>query len=202
MEFRNPNEGALEGELQFPLRPEQSITGFTLDMNGKMRMVVPVEKAKGRQVFEDVTRTRVDPALLEVTEGNNYKLSLYALPAKVTRRVVLEISETLSRGTSASSAALGYQPPPLNGRTVSFAGRDWLVLDVAAWGYGKKESGDINGYLPLHHHFDNAARVCLQVPPSSAFVAVVALGELAGTVKLNRNAQVVPMTTFAAQRLK
>lgn len=90
-------------------------------------------------------------------------------------------------------------PPPLNGRAVHFAGRDWLVLDVAAWEYGKQERGEMNGYLPLHYHFDNAARVCLQVPLSSAFVAAVARGELAGTVKPDRNAQAVLVTTPAAQ---
>lgn len=96
LEFRNPNDRVLEGELQFPLLDGQSITGFALDMNGQMRPAVPVEKAKGRQVFEDVTRARVDPALLEVTQGNNYKLRVYPLPAQGTRRVMLEISETLA----------------------------------------------------------------------------------------------------------
>lgn len=111
LEFRNPNERALEGELQFPLRPGQSVTGFALDIDGELRPAVPVEKAKGRQVFEDVTRTRVDPALLEVTEGNNYKLRVYPLPAKGTRRVVLEISETLTRTDRAGRAVLDYQLP-------------------------------------------------------------------------------------------
>lgn len=96
MEFRNPNDRVLEGELQFPLQPGQAVTGFALDINGELRPAVPVEKAKGRQVFDDVTRTRVDPALLESTGGNNYKLRVYPLPPRGTRRVVLEISETLA----------------------------------------------------------------------------------------------------------
>ncbi len=111
MEFHNPNERALEGELQFPLRPGQSVTGFSLDIDGDLRPAVPVEKAKGRQVFDDVTRTRVDPALLEVTEGNNYKLRVYPLPARGTRRLVLEISETLARSTQGGRAVLDYQLP-------------------------------------------------------------------------------------------
>lgn len=118
MEFRNPNERALEGELQFPLRPGQSITGFSLDIDGELRPAVPVEKVKGRQVFEDVTRTRVDPALLEVTEGNNYKLRVYPLPAKGTRRVVLEISETLTRTDRAGRAVLDYQLPLQFGQNI------------------------------------------------------------------------------------
>lgn len=96
MEFRNPNDRVLEGELQFPLQPGQAVTGFALDINGELRPAVPVEKAKGRQVFDDVTRTRVDPALLESTGGNNYKLRVYPLPPRGTRRVVLQVSETLA----------------------------------------------------------------------------------------------------------
>lgn len=96
MEFRNPNDRVLEGELQFPLQPGQAVTGFALDINGDLRPAVPVEKARGRQVFDDVIRTRVDPALLESTGGNNYKLRVYPLPPRGTRRVVLEISETLA----------------------------------------------------------------------------------------------------------
>ena len=96
--FRNPNDRVLEGELQFPLREGQLVTGFALDIHGELRPAVPVDKAKGQQVFEDVIRARVDPALLEVTQGNNYKLRVYPLPAQGTRRVVLNISQTLGAG--------------------------------------------------------------------------------------------------------
>jgi tetratricopeptide (TPR) repeat protein len=111
MEFRNPNERVLEGELQFPLRPGQSVTGFALDIDGELRPAVPVEKARGRQVFDDVIRARVDPALLQVTEGNNYRLRVYPLPANGTRRVVLEIGESLARTTDGGQVRLDYQLP-------------------------------------------------------------------------------------------
>lgn len=95
--FRNPNDRVLEGELQFPLREGQIVSGFALDINGELRPAVPVDKAKGQQVFEDVIRARVDPALLEVTQGNHYKLRVYPLPPQGTRRVVLHLAQTLGR---------------------------------------------------------------------------------------------------------
>lgn len=95
--FRNPNARVLEGELQFPLAPGQMVTGFALDIGGEMRPAVPVDKAKGQQVFEDVIRTQVDPALLETTQGDNYKLRVYPLPAQGTRRIALYLSQTLAR---------------------------------------------------------------------------------------------------------
>ncbi len=96
LEIHNPNLRVLEGELQFPLLEGQSIAGFALDIDGELRPAVPVDKAKGQQVFEDVTRGRVDPALLEATQGHNYRLRVYPLPAQGSRRVVLEIAETLA----------------------------------------------------------------------------------------------------------
>ena len=109
--FRNPNGQPLEGELQFPLLAGQSVTGFALDIDGELRAAVPVDKAKGRQVFEDVSRTRVDPALLETTGGNNYRLRVYPLPPRGTRRVVLDITETLAPAASAARAAATYVLP-------------------------------------------------------------------------------------------
>lgn len=103
MVFYNPNERQLEGELQFPLLDGQTVSGFALDINGELRRAVPVDKAKGQQVFEDVTRARVDPALLEKTQGNNYKLRVYPLPAHGSRRVVLEFDEMLSRNRSGNT---------------------------------------------------------------------------------------------------
>ncbi len=95
MTFFNPNRRILEGELQFPLFDGQQVVGFALDIDGQLREAVPVEKAKGQQVFEDVIRTRIDPALLQTTLGNNYKLRVYPLPAQGTRRVLIRYAETL-----------------------------------------------------------------------------------------------------------
>jgi len=98
MTFYNPNDRVLEGELHFPLLEGQTIVGFALSMDdgtGKetMRDAVPVDKVKGRQVFEDVIRQRIDPALLEATQGNNFKLRVYPLNAGRTRRVRLVYDE-------------------------------------------------------------------------------------------------------------
>jgi tetratricopeptide (TPR) repeat protein len=97
LEFTNPNPRVLEGELQFPLRSGQTISGFALEMaDGTLMPAVPVAKATGRQVFEDVIRRRVDPALLEQTEGQQFRLRLYPLTPQRPRLVRIELSETLA----------------------------------------------------------------------------------------------------------
>ena len=115
LELYNPNARVLEAEVQFPLLEGQSVTGFSLDIDGELRAAVPVEKAKGRQVFEDVTRARVDPALLEVTAGQHHKLRVYPLPGLASRRVRLEISEVVA-GEGAMTWRLPLAPQPRTGR--------------------------------------------------------------------------------------
>ncbi|WP_439589640.1 VIT domain-containing protein [Hydrogenophaga sp.] len=115
LELYNPNARVLEAELQFPLLEGQSVTGFALDIDGELRPAVPVEKVKGRQVFEDVTRARVDPALLEVTAGQYHKLRVYPLPGLASRRVVLELGEVVA-GEGVVTWRLPLAPQPRTGR--------------------------------------------------------------------------------------
>jgi Ca-activated chloride channel homolog len=107
MVFFNPNQRALEGNLQFPLQGGQQVTAFALDVEGKLRAAVPVEKAKGRQVFEAIERRGIDPGLLEATQGNNFRLRIYPIGAHGTRTVQLKYAQALSR----EGANWAYQLP-------------------------------------------------------------------------------------------
>lgn len=93
----NPNGRDLEGTLQFPLQPGQQVTGFALDIGDTMRDAVPVPKNKGQQVFENIERRQVDPALLEQTAGNHFRLRVYPLPPHGTRQVRLVVDEVMRR---------------------------------------------------------------------------------------------------------
>jgi tetratricopeptide (TPR) repeat protein len=98
----NPNARIYEGELQFPLLDGQTVSGFALDIDGKLRDAVPVEKARAQEVFEDIRRQGADPGLLETTAGNQYKLRIYPLPAQGERRVAITLTESLAwRGDEA-----------------------------------------------------------------------------------------------------
>lgn len=107
--LHNPNARILEGTLQFPLQPGQQVTGFALDIDGAMRDAVPVPKNKGQQVFEDIERRRVDPALLEQTAGNHFRLRIYPLPPHGTRQVKLVVDEAMRRDGDAWRMAVPVQ---------------------------------------------------------------------------------------------
>ena len=110
MEFYNPNRRVLEGELQFPLLAGQEVVGFALDINGRLRDAVPVEKARGQEVFEEIVRRGVDPGLLSATQGNNYKLRVYPLFAQRSRFVRIRYIEALpvQGGTQAWRLPVAY----------------------------------------------------------------------------------------------
>jgi Ca-activated chloride channel homolog len=100
LRFYNPNQRVLEGELQFPLADAQTITGFAMDVDGKLRDAVPVDKPRAQTVFEDITRQNIDPGLLQVTQGNNFKLRVYPIGAQQEKFIRIRTIESLGqRGT-------------------------------------------------------------------------------------------------------
>jgi hypothetical protein len=96
MEFYNPNSRVLDGQFNFSLGSGQVITGFSLDINGFMREGVIVDKQKGRVAYENTIRRRIDPGLLEMTAGDNYRVRIYPMPADGTRKIKIIISQRLS----------------------------------------------------------------------------------------------------------
>lgn len=96
MSFRNSSNRVLEGELTIPLPEGSSVSRYALDINGKMREAVPVDKAKGTQVFEAIERRRVDPGLLEKVEGNNFRTRIYPIPAFGMRKIIIAYEQELT----------------------------------------------------------------------------------------------------------
>lgn len=95
MEFYNDLDRTLEGELSFPLAEGQSVSQFSMEVNGNLRDAVIVEKELARVAFESTIRQQIDPGLLEKTEGNNYKARVYPILSKKNKRVVLGFEQKL-----------------------------------------------------------------------------------------------------------
>ena len=96
IELFNPNNKILDGEYTFSLNAGQVITGFALDINGNMRDGVIVDKQQGRMAYENTIRRRIDPGLLEMTTGNNYRIRVYPMPANGSRKIRIVITGQLS----------------------------------------------------------------------------------------------------------
>ena len=85
--FENMTDRILEGEFEFSLDDGENVVGYALDVNGKMRQGVVVEKEKARTVFEAEVRKGVDPGFVEKTSGNNFKTRVYPIPARGVRKI-------------------------------------------------------------------------------------------------------------------
>jgi Ca-activated chloride channel family protein len=102
MTFLNLLDRVMEGDLYFPLPEGSTISGYALDIEGRMIDGVAVEKDKGRQVFEKIVRQGIDPGLIEWTKGNNFKTRVFPIPAKGTRTIrVSYVSEFVGGGGGA-----------------------------------------------------------------------------------------------------
>jgi uncharacterized protein YfaP (DUF2135 family) len=111
MTFHNPQYRIREGELNFPLENEQVVSRFAMELNGKLREGVVVEKEKGRRTFETIVRKGVDPALLEMTKGNNFKARVYPIPMNGYKRIVIGYEEELDADSKAwwYKMAMGFE---------------------------------------------------------------------------------------------
>ncbi|MEO7530103.1 MAG: VIT domain-containing protein, partial [Sediminibacterium sp.] len=95
MEFYNPNDQEIEGLHQFELRPGQAITAFQLELNGKYRDGTLEEKWKATNAYNKIVGKRIDPALLSMDYNNHYRLNIYPVPAKGSRKITFTIQQLL-----------------------------------------------------------------------------------------------------------
>ncbi len=107
MTFKNRTGKILEGELLFPLPDGVTASHYALDINGKMREAVPVEKVKATQVFEEIVQRRIDPGLLERVEGNNFRTRIYPIPSHGTRTISIGYEQELT----VENGSLNYTLP-------------------------------------------------------------------------------------------
>ncbi len=115
MTFKNKTSRLLEGELNFPLPAGISVSRYALDIDGRLREAVPVEKSKGTMLFENVERRRVDPGLLEKVDGNSFRTRIYPINPGGVRTVLIAYEEDLSgdepNTRDAHNTALRYTLP-------------------------------------------------------------------------------------------
>lgn len=128
MTVANTSQRMLEGELTLPLHGDQDICRYALDVNGKLREGVPVEKIKARQTFEAIVRRGVDPGLVQKTKGNIFKTRIYPIAPNGKRTVAVAITETLA----AKDGKLYYSLPLEGIDTVGHFAIDVAVLKGSA----------------------------------------------------------------------
>ena len=88
--FTNPNSRVMSGELEFPIPDGAFVCGYALEINGDMIPGVICEKEKARVAFENETRKRVDPGIVEHVKGNIWRTRIFPLTPKTPRKAEVE----------------------------------------------------------------------------------------------------------------
>lgn len=109
LSFFNQFERELEAEFEFPLQDNQTITSFALEVNGEMRPAVAVEKHRARIAYEATVRKGIDPGLIEKVVGNLFKMRVFPLFAKTTKRISFEVSAVLPQNATSAIYHLPLQ---------------------------------------------------------------------------------------------
>jgi tetratricopeptide (TPR) repeat protein len=158
--FYNDLNRQLEGEFCFPLGDGQRVSGFALEVEGKMREGVVVGKTEGRQIFESVVRRRIDPGLLEWTAGNNFRARVFPILAKASKHIRVTFESEL---LSAPGAYVYFLPMDYQTKIDEFSiraevirqvvkpetyGKGVTTLEFSSWNNSWTASKKMKDYLP------------------------------------------------------
>jgi hypothetical protein len=126
-EFMNDSDERLEGTFRFPLPDGAMLTGLAMEIDGKLMDGELVERDKARKAYEQIVDQMLDPALLEWENGQTFKLRVFPIEPKKTKRVVLKVVAPLHR--AADGLFFAYRPPTGDGGVSLALGNVSLTVD-------------------------------------------------------------------------
>ncbi len=95
--FYNPSSVTIESEYLFPLPEEGAIQNFVLMVDGKEMPGRILPRDEARRIYEEIVRTKRDPALLEYMGRGLFKTSVFPIPAGAERKVTMRFTQLLKR---------------------------------------------------------------------------------------------------------
>ncbi len=95
--FHNPGSFALEAEYLFPLPDDGAIQSLVLMVDGKELPGRLLPKDEARRIYEEVVRTKRDPALLEYMGRGLYRTSVFPIPPGADRKVTMRYTQLARR---------------------------------------------------------------------------------------------------------
>ena len=95
--FHNPGSTVIESEYLFPLPEEGAIQNFVLLVDGKELTGRILPKDEARRIYEEIVRTKRDPALLEYMGRGLYKSSVFPIPPGSDRTLTMRYTQICKR---------------------------------------------------------------------------------------------------------
>ncbi|MBI3849203.1 MAG: VWA domain-containing protein [Verrucomicrobia bacterium] len=94
-EFFNPNPQRLEGTFIFPVPKGAQINKFTMEIDGKQVEAELLSAEKAKRIYEDIVRKMKDPALLEYSGRDLFKVRIFPIEPHSRKRITLSYSQLL-----------------------------------------------------------------------------------------------------------
>ncbi|MFH0975456.1 MAG: VIT domain-containing protein [Spirochaetota bacterium] len=96
-EFYNPTAATLEGYYIFPIPEDAVIKKFTMFINGAETVAEILDAHKARQIYEDIVRKSLDPALLEYQGRGIFKVRIFPIEPRSAKRVKISYTQILEK---------------------------------------------------------------------------------------------------------
>lgn len=120
--FRNEGRSVAEGTFLFPLPAGAQVTRFAMDVDGKEMAGKLLTADEARQIYEEIVRNSLDPALLEMIGQRSFRAGIFPIPPGEERTIRLRYDAELPReGNTISfiypmhgsvhTRFAGWQPP-------------------------------------------------------------------------------------------
>jgi tetratricopeptide (TPR) repeat protein len=93
--FVNPGEDSLEGDFRLAMPAGSVVTGYALDVEGRMVDGVLVDQRKARLAYEERLRRNVDPGVGEVSRGYQFRTRIFPIAPGSGRTVRLRFATPL-----------------------------------------------------------------------------------------------------------
>jgi Ca-activated chloride channel family protein len=95
--FHNPGSFQIDAEYLFPLPEEGAIQNFVLLADGKELPGRLIPKDEARRIYEEIVRTKRDPALLEYMGRGLFRTSVFPIPPGADRKLTMRYTQICKR---------------------------------------------------------------------------------------------------------
>ena len=106
-EFFNPNNARLEGTFIFPVPKGAQLDRFAMEIDGKKVEAELLAADKARTIYEDIVRRAKDPALLEYSGRDLFKVRIFPIEPNSKKRITLRYTQLLK----ADTGLIAYEMP-------------------------------------------------------------------------------------------
>jgi Ca-activated chloride channel family protein len=95
--FENTSSHRFEGTFLFPLPANAHIQDFSMEINGELVKAELLDATKARQVYEDIVRKSLDPALFEYAHRGLFKVRIFPIEPHSKKEVRIRYTELLPK---------------------------------------------------------------------------------------------------------